>query len=274
MSVASAQRFQHILRHLRLLSVADNFRYLTTVVRLSRNNREFIAANPGFDLPPKALAYDAYSAPDWTFYKQSGAETAAFLAGIIRQRLGGKEGLKILEWGCGPARVIRHLPAAVGGAGTEVYGSDYNPASIAWCRQHIPHINFVSNGLEPPLPLGAGQFDFIYAISVFTHLSEAVSQQWVAELSRVARPGGMLVVTTNGDSMQRVMLPAEQQAYRASGVVIRGYFKEGKRCFSTIYSPVFARNELFKGLEVVQHAPAGFPHTGQDYWVLRKPVPT
>ncbi len=270
MSVASAQRFQHILRHMRLLGVADNFRYLTTVVRLRRNNREFIAANPGFDLPPKALAYDAYSAPHWSFYKQSGMETAAFLAGIIRQQLSGRDSLRILEWGCGPARVIRHLPAAVG-ATAEISGSDYNPASIDWCRKHIAGVTFVTNGLEPPLPFSAGQLDFIYAISVFTHLSEAVSRQWVAELSRVARPGGFLVVTTNGDSMQRSMLPAELQAYRTSGVVIRGHFTEGKRCFSSIHSPAYARQQLFKDLEVVQHVPGGFPHTGQDYWVLRKP---
>lgn len=269
MNVASAQRFQHTLRQLGLLTVADKFRYLTKVVRLSRANREFISAHPEFDLPPKTLAYDAYSAPDWSFYKQSGVETAAFLAALIQQRLGGHDGLKILEWGCGPARVIRHLPAALG-AGAEIYGADYNPASIAWCRKHIPDVTFASNGLEPPLPLGAGEFDFIYAISVFTHLSEPVAHRWVAELSRVARPGGFLVVTTNGDSMP--MLPAELEAYRASGIVIRGNFKEGKRCFSAIHSPAYARKELFKDLEVVQHVPGGFPHTGQDYWVLRNPL--
>lgn len=271
MNVASAQRLQHILRHLRLLGVADNFRYLTKTVRLSRSNREFTAANPEFALPPKALAYDAYSAPDWSFYKQSGMETAAFLAALIKQHLPGNDGLKILEWGCGPARVIRHLPTAVDAA-AELCGSDYNPASIAWCREHIPNVTFVANELEPPLPLKAGQFDFIYAISVFTHLSEPVAHRWVSELSRVARPGGFLVVTTNGDSMQKSMLRAEMQAYRASGLVVRGHIQEGKRCFSAIHSPAYARKELFKELEVVQHVPSGFPHTGQDYWVLRRPA--
>ncbi len=271
MNVAPAQRFQHILRQLRLLSVADNLRYLAKTARLSRTNREFIAANPEFELPPKSLAYDAYSAPDWSFYKQSGMETAAWLAGIVNEYLAGHDSLKILEWGCGPARVIRHLAAAVGTA-AEVYGSDYNPASIAWCRQHIAGVTFVPNGLEPPLPLAADQFDFIYAISVFTHLSEAVARHWVAELSRVVRPGGLLVVTTNGDSMQRSMLPPELQAYRESGFVIRGNFKEGKRCFLAVHSPAYARKDLFKGLEVVRHVPGGFPHTGQDYWILRKPA--
>jgi SAM-dependent methyltransferase len=270
MSLASAQRVQHILRRLRLLSVADNFRYLTKIVRLSRANREFIAANPEFDLPPAALAYDAYSAPHWSFYKQSGMETAAFLAGIIRQHLAANDALKILEWGCGPARVIRHLSAAVDAA-AEIYGSDYNQATIAWCREHIPGVTFVPNGLEPPLPFNADQFDFIYSISVFTHLSESVAHQWVAELARVVRPGGFLVVTTNGDSMQKSMLGIELQAYRASGLVIRGDFTEGKRCFSAIHSPAYARKELFRNLEVVQHVPGGFPHTGQDYWLLRKP---
>jgi SAM-dependent methyltransferase len=272
MSPQSSQRIQRFLRDTRLLSVAEKLRYFATVVRLHRSNREFVAANPGFRLPPRALAYDAYSAPDWTFYKNSGLGTAEFFARLVATYLPGDEPLRILEWGCGPARVIRHLAAAIGRT-ADVYGSDYNLATIAWCQQNISGISFVSNSLEPPLPFDAACFDFIYAISVFTHLSEATSQRWIGELRRLTRPNGIVVLTTNGDSRQSIMLPDELQSYRTKGIVVRDGVEEGKRCFVATHSPDYARKLLFGDFEVLRHVPAGFPYNSQDYWVLRRPSP-
>lgn len=269
--VFTRQRIGRALRDMGLLGTAEKLRYATTVALLHGENRKFIAQNPGFSLPPKALAFDAYSAPDWTFYKKSGMETALYLSKLVKTYLPVANALKVLEWGCGPARVIRNLPAVLG-RDDKVYGSDYNEATIAWCKANIADVEFVLNGLlpNPPLPFEDDFFDFVYSISVFTHLSESTCERWIAELRRVIGPGGILVITTNGDSLKSKMLPDELHCYETTGVAFRDRFQEGKKMFSACHSPTYLRAVLFKGFEVLEHAPASFPFTTQDCWVLRK----
>lgn len=263
------QTIQRILRDLRLLAPVETLRYLMSIARCSKKNRTFVVNNPDFRLPPRALAYDAYSAPDWDFYKVSGEETAAFLASIAKRHLPNIDTLRLLEWGCGPARVLRHIHVAFESR-VEVFGTDYNRATINWCSDNIPHVNFSLNGLRPPLTFDNDTFDFIYSISVFTHLSETVGRQWMTELQRLVRPGGLLVITTNGDSRQDVMLPDERESYRMDGIVIRGKFEEGKKMFWACHSPDYLRKNFFSNMDVLEHGEAGFPYNDQDYWVLRK----
>ena len=51
-----------------------------------------------------------------------------------------------------------------------------------------------------PLAMPADHFDFIYAISVFTHLREDYQDAWLEELARVARPDGIVLLTVHGPS--------------------------------------------------------------------------
>lgn len=263
------QQIQHTLRQMRLLPIVEKFRYGLSVLKCYLKNKSFKLDNQNFKLPPQALAYDAYSAPDWHFYKKSGEETATFLANVAKKYLTDAAYPSVLEWGCGPARVIRHAPLTFP-AGAKIYGSDYNQATIAWCNKNIPQVNFVLNQLHPPLAFQSNFFDFIYSISVFTHLSEDVSHQWIAELFRIAKPGAILVITTNGDSRKKFMLADELRTYLEKGIVIRDKVEEGKKMFFACHSPQYLKDKLFKDFEVLDHSGAAFPHTGQDYWILRK----
>jgi ubiquinone/menaquinone biosynthesis C-methylase UbiE len=172
-------------------------------------------------VPPRFLAFDAYSAPDWDFYKISGSETATFLSSIAKRYLPENTSLRVLEWGCGPARVIRHISSNFG-SGAEVYGSDYNRDTISWCTQNIRGVIFSLNELRPPLPFNDRVFDFIYSISVFTHLSESVCHEWVKELYRIMRSGAIAVISTDGDRSLKRLLPDELETYQTRGVVVRG----------------------------------------------------
>jgi SAM-dependent methyltransferase len=167
------QRIQYILRSVGLLNFVEKFRFISSGLKNARENSSFKIKNPNYKLPPQYLAYDAYSAPDWNFYKISGQKTAIALSEIAKHHMNNNRITNILEWGCGPARVTRHIHNAFGYE-TKVYGSDYNSESIKWCGKNIPDITFVLNNLLPPLPFDSSAFDFVYAISVFTHLSESV----------------------------------------------------------------------------------------------------
>jgi SAM-dependent methyltransferase len=41
-------------------------------------------------------------------------------------------------------------------------------------------------------------FDVVFAYSVFSHLSEDLYARWLAEFSRILKPGGLVIATTWG----------------------------------------------------------------------------
>ena len=81
----SIQRIQRILRLIRLLNFVEKFRFLLSAIKHIKNNRKFYLIYPHYKVPPQFLAYDAYSAPDWNFYKISGENTALFLSEIVEK---------------------------------------------------------------------------------------------------------------------------------------------------------------------------------------------
>jgi SAM-dependent methyltransferase len=49
-----------------------------------------------------------------------------------------------------------------------------------------------------PLPYRDGQFDFVYGLSVFTHLSFDLQLRRAAEIHRILEPGGVALLTFHG----------------------------------------------------------------------------
>lgn len=127
---------------------------------------------------------------------------------------------RVLDFGCGCGRVIRRFhdlyprPALT--------GADIDAEAIAWLQPNYASIgNFVHLPHLPPSDLGSDQFDLIYAISVFTHLDETMQFAWLAELQRLAKPGGFLLISVNGRHHHQRAAP-EVQARIASGFYFDG----------------------------------------------------
>jgi SAM-dependent methyltransferase len=265
------QSIQHFLRETHLLPLVERFRYFYKVLRFQKSNQEFIAKHPGFVLPPKHLAFDAYSAPHWEFYYNSGIEAARYFANLLNEHGYADEPVRILEWGCGPGRIVRHLPDLLG-EHAEVVGSDYNPESVAWAQKSIANVRFVKNDLHPPLAFTSGTFDFAYAFSVFTHLSEESCLKWIGEIRRVLKENGLFFFTTHGDRSSQFLLPHEQRAYAQEGFYNRGKVREGTKMFMSLHSPDYVRSTLLKGFDCLAHFPSGtlsLTHL-QDGWLARK----
>lgn len=262
---------QTILRKTYLLTTVEKLRYMMKVWICRDKNKQFKAANPNFALPPEHLAFDAYSSSHWEFYKLSGELTAKFLVTITNKYFSNGHPLQSMyEWGCGPARIVRQLGPIYGNS-VEIYASDYNPETIEWCSKHIPAVRFIKNELQPPLPYADNKFDFVYAVSVFTHLSEANGLQWAKELHRILKPGGILLITTDSDNAYRKeLLPGEKRKYRTAGIVVRGQYEEGKKMFMTRHSPSYVKDKLLQDFEILEQVSMAFPFMRQDYWIAKK----
>ena len=68
-------------------------------------------------------------------------------------------------------------------------------AAIAWCKDNIADASFSMNGENPPLRFEDKSMDLIYACSVFTHLDAEDQFRWLAELQRIMKPDGYLLLT-------------------------------------------------------------------------------
>lgn len=261
------QQALQLLRRARLLETADAARFRWLARDSDAARIAFARTFGDAPLPPDDLAYDAYGTLDWTFYWGFGKLIAEFLA--PRFRTHAPAGGRVLEWGCGPARIIRHLPALLGPE-WQTSGSDANARTIRWCTEHLPGIQFVENGTEPPLAFNDASCDCAYAVSVFTHLSAELQRAWASELRRMLKPGGLLICTLNGDASRTLLMPKEQAAYDRGEPVVRGEVRGGTRCFVAYHPPSYARNTLLRGFDVVEHLPA--PNVfgeRQDVWVVK-----
>jgi SAM-dependent methyltransferase len=102
----------------------------------------------------------------------------------------------LLDFGCGCGRTLQFLreraPHVI------LHGSDIDEAAIAWCRETIPYARCDINQAVPPLNYADASFDAIIALSVFSHLDASMERQWFAELGRVLKPGGLLLISFSG----------------------------------------------------------------------------
>ena len=255
----------------RAFSLIDRVAYWRRCLLTARSNQAFREANPTFPVPPLALLWDAQATTDLAEYKRSGEETAALYWDLMRPYVEASplRPQRVCEWGCGPARILRHLAGLASDRTIEFYGTDYNRESIRWCREHVEGVIFVENDLAPPLSFEPCFLDLLYARSVFTHLSEELHYRWVAEIVRVLKPGGVFILTTHGDAYRQRLTARERARYDAGEFVIRTLAGEGRKLFGAFHSPGFVRSRLLDGLTVLDHRPG---QGTQDIWITRVPT--
>ncbi len=103
------------------------------------------------------------------------------------------EDSRILDFGCGWGRVARLLYKLT--AVDNIYAVDPWNESIALCKEHRLNCHLaLSDWMPESLPF-AVKFDLIFAMSVFTHLSEQTAQTALRTLRRHLDRNGLLVVT-------------------------------------------------------------------------------
>jgi ubiquinone/menaquinone biosynthesis C-methylase UbiE len=115
---------------------------------------------------------------------------------------GDVEGHRVLDVGCGAGP----LSAALRAKGAIVTGFDASPAMIDLARHRLGEDADVRVGdLGQPLPYDDGSFDEVVASLVLHYLEDWAGP--LAELRRVLRPGGRLLVSVNHPSVHKMNHP-------------------------------------------------------------------
>lgn len=194
----------------------------------------------------------------------------------------------ILDFSCGPARLTQYLPWLAPEA--NIFGCEIEQDLVERAQRACPGGEFKLSGGQPPLDYPDNSFDFIFSYSVFTSLSEQGHKAWLKDLSRVLRPGGVMLHTTHSyENIRRVALfhpqilgafqlpePVNQFIVSNRGYYYVPYGEDSPEYGLTIISTEYIAEHwpMITGLNLMEHAVSameGYPSGPQDFVVLCKP---
>jgi SAM-dependent methyltransferase len=144
------------------------------------------------DGAPQALpvreGYDRWA----PHYDTDGNPLVALEQRVFDAALGPVHGLDVLDLGCGTGRHSLRLAVA----GARVRGFDLSPGMLAVARRAargLP-VDFFEHDLALPLPCAHASCDRVVAGLLVEHLRDL--RAFYAEVTRVLRPGGLVVIST------------------------------------------------------------------------------
>jgi SAM-dependent methyltransferase len=217
------------------------------------------ASGAAINLPPAELRYRVSSSPDAQNFINIGKKCAADIQSAMR-----KVGCeltqfdRVLDFGCGCGRTLVHLKDLAPQAKFD--GTDIDEAAISWCKEHLRFGTFKVGQASPPADYGSDSFDFIYAISVFTHLDAPYQFRWLEELRRITKPGGVLLLTVDSSLVGDKDF-VFQRSYED------GLFPAWYQ--NAFHSEQYVRENFGKYFEVMGYLPKGM-NEHQDVVLLKK----
>jgi SAM-dependent methyltransferase len=222
----------------------------------------------GIPLPPALLRVLVAGTADPIQFLEGGARAASSMEANLSKCGYELEDLApILDFGCGSGRVLRHFAEL-----RVLHGADVNPKLVGWSKRHLPFASFTLVAPEPPTLYSHGQFGLIYALSVFTHLSRAYQNAWMHELTRILRPGGVLVFSTHGEYYVSRLTDAERARFSAGELVVRHEDSAGTNLCNAFHPSGYVRTALARELRLLAHVPEGaLGNPRQDLYLFEKP---
>jgi ubiquinone/menaquinone biosynthesis C-methylase UbiE len=150
-----------------------------------------------------ARYYIVNSRADWTedeFYRGGEQAVANDVLTDMVNICQGKypKQMKVLDIGCGAGRITRALAGVFG----EAHGVDVSGEMIALARAGcagVPNAFFYQNNGMDLAVVGERNFDFAFSTLCFHHISSReVIENYVREVSRLLRPGGLFKFEVQG----------------------------------------------------------------------------
>ena len=156
-----------------------------------------------------AFYYIASSKEDWDpadFYASGEQSVEEIIRPDMDEICRGRSPAKmrVLEIGCGAGRMTRALAGIFG----EVHGVDVSGEMVAQGREllaDIPNAHLHRNSGADLQVLGDLRFDFAFSFIVFQHIpSQAIIENYIREVQRALRPGGLFKFQVQGSSQVTV----------------------------------------------------------------------
>ena len=128
-----------------------------------------------------------------------------------------------LDFGGSTGRAVLALSWAF--QNVEWHLSDPIRASIKWAKENLEGIQSLASPIVPPLSYGEGQFDLVFAVSIWSHYNPPTAgAAWFKEMHRIIRTGGTLVVTTHGwPALSHRLVSYESKEPISTGLQAKGY---------------------------------------------------
>ena len=162
----------------------------------------------GFRLPPKEMRFGGVVYRDDDAYIRSGEGNVR----LLQQTCGLSATSRVLDIGCGPARLLTGLLAAYGSIG-EYVGIDVHKPSIDWAMKNLYNqedritfhwLNVVNKRYNAhgqamtgtvKFPIPSDRFDVVVLFSVFSHMGLAHIRAYLPEIKRILAAKGKVYVT-------------------------------------------------------------------------------
>ncbi|HEY5286638.1 MAG TPA: methyltransferase domain-containing protein [Solirubrobacteraceae bacterium] len=117
---------------------------------------------------------------------------------------------RVLDVGCGEG----HFAAALLRVGAAVVAVDVAAEPLRRARARHPELDLRLVEPEAPLPLEDASFDVVWAGETIEHVADTA--QWLSELRRVLRSGGMLLISTpDHGPLSRLWIGLSRAAFQA-----------------------------------------------------------
>jgi len=256
-----------------LVPIRDFYNWLGYVAnfRIRQRNRRFLknGAPDGLPMPTPKLMHMVSGRYNLEGLYLNGMLGADSIKGILANNgIDFGQFSSVLDFGCGCGRIIRFWRDY---ANVKIYGTDYNEALIDWCRSYLPFAAFSVNSLDSRMDYRDGQFDFIYAVSVFTHLTEPLQHFWMDELKRILRPGGYMYITVLGTRNQDKLTEMERMEFSRGNIIVENSRFPGTNICRVFHPEKYFREKMTHGMKIVDFVPGGAKDAeNQDVFLLRK----
>lgn len=137
-------------------------------------------------------------------------------------RLGLKQGMRVLDAGCGTGEALRWLCDAVAPLGT-VVGIDLAAAHVSAARASASgQVSVLQADVRRP-PLAPGSFDLIWSVNTINHLREPLAG--VAVLASLLCPGGRIALGQSS-LLPDMFFAWDSRLERLTTEAVRGYYRD------------------------------------------------